>query len=79
MSIMIIISGLTPRFIINKEAIKNALSYGGYSFEEQCIRNDFDYELFKRVYNGDLNLTIKELIHFANTFEISLNEFIILC
>ena len=49
MSIMIIISGLTPRFIINKEAIKNALSYGGYSFEEQCIRNDFDYELFKRV------------------------------
>ena len=79
MSIMIIISDLTPKFIINKEAIKNALSYGGYSFEEQCVRNNFDYELFKRVYNGDLNLTIKELIHFAYTFEMSLNEFIILC
>ncbi|MBQ7797545.1 MAG: hypothetical protein IJ371_00295 [Clostridia bacterium] len=76
---MLIVSSFSnPNIIINKEEIDNALCYGGLSFEEKCKRNNFDYELFKRIYNNDLNVTLKELIKFSRTFEIALSDFVIL-
>ena len=80
MCIMLIISSYDhPEIIINKQAIKYALSYGGFTFEENCKRRNFDYELFNRVYNNDLTITLQELIKFAKAFEISLSDFVILC
>ena len=77
---MLIISSYNdPQIIIDKQAIKNALSYGGFSFEENCQRRNFDYELFNRVYNNDLTITLNDLIKFANVFQIALNEFVMLC
>ena len=64
--------------VISKQAIDNALSYGGYSHEENCKKHDFDYNLFKRIYNNDLSVTLNELIIFARKFQLILSEFIIL-
>ena len=30
---------------------------------------DFDYELFKRIYNNDLTVTLKQLMYFSKVFE----------
>ena len=77
---MLIISSFNdPQIIIDKQAIKDALSYGGFSFKEQCKRRNFDYKLFNRVYNNDLTITLKELIEFAQVFQIALSDFVTLC
>lgn len=72
-------SFINPQITINQKVIKNALAYGGYSFEEICRRKKYNYQLFKRIYNNDLNVTLKDLIEFSKTFEIYLKDFISLC
>ena len=76
---LIISSNNDSQIIIDKQAIKDALSYGGFSFKENCQRKNFDYKLFNRVYNNDLTITLKELMEFAKVFKIALCDFVILC
>lgn len=78
-SIMLVISSFnTNEIIINKEAIDDSI-YGGYSHQEYCERIGFDYELFKKIYNNDLTITLEQLISFSKAYRIALREFVILC
>ena len=76
---MLIIIGLDPNLYINHEAIKDVYRYGGATAEQYFKRINCDYELFKRVYNRDLTLTLNELITFAKSFGILLKDLLVLC
>lgn len=75
---MLVSENFRTRLFINKQAIDDALMYGGLSHKEQCEIHKFDYELFKRIYNNDLNVTVKELMSFGHVFGLYLAEFVIL-
>ena len=65
------------KIIIEQQAIDDSI-YGEYSHEEYCERVGFDYELFKRIYNNDLTITLEQLISFSKAYRIALNEFVVL-
>ena len=74
---MLVVLDTHPQFIIQKEPIDIFLKFEKCSAEEYCETINFDYELFKKVYNNDLSLSIKELISFANAFNLTLREFVV--
>lgn len=57
---------------IRSEAIDDSLVYSKYSHEQACKIYGYDYETFKKVYNNDLSVTLKDIIEFCECFEISL-------
>lgn len=74
--IMLVLLGILPEFIINKEAIDDALKWNEETHKEYCERVGFDYELFERVYNNDLSITIEQLISFADCLNRPLRDFV---
>ena len=75
-SIMLVLLGIIPEFIINKEAVDEILKYTGNTHKEHCEKVKFDYELFERIYNNDLTVTIEQLISFADCLNRPLRDFI---
>ena len=46
--------------------------------EEYCKNFDFDYDLFLKIYNNDLSVTLRDLIRFAVTFQIDMQNLLII-
>ncbi|MBQ3502284.1 MAG: hypothetical protein IJA72_01290 [Clostridia bacterium] len=73
---MLVVSGIIPEFIINKEAIDDILIWSECTHKQYCERVGFDYGLFERVYNNDLSITIEQLISFADCLNRPLRDFV---
>ena len=50
----------------------------GRTAKEYCKQFDFDYKLFKKIYNSDLSVTLRDLIRFAITFNIDMQALLII-
>ena len=50
----------------------------GRTAKEYCKQFDFDYKLFKKIYNNDLSVTLRDLIRFAITFNIDMQALLII-
>lgn len=74
---MLVLMGNEPQFIINTEPLDEVLRWDSMSAQKYCEINKLDYQLFKKVYNNDLTITIEELIMVAQAFGLSLREFVV--
>ena len=63
---------------INSDFLDELLVSVGKTAQEYCESFDFDYNLFLKIYNTDLSVTLKDLIRFANVFQIDMQELLII-
>ena len=63
---------------INSDFLDDLLQSVGKTAEEYCAGFNFDYELFLKIYNNDLSVTIRDLIRFAVTFGIDMQNLLII-
>lgn len=75
---MLVILDRVARLIVIKEAVDNILKWTEQTHKEYCEMVGFDYDLFEKIYNNDLSVTIEELISFADCLHIPLRDFVII-
>ena len=63
---------------INSRFIDKLLKSANKTAQEYCEKFEFDYNLFLRIYNNDLSVTLRDLILFAQVFQIDMQEILII-
>jgi len=63
---------------INSDYIDELLKGLGLTAEEYCKREQFDYEKFQKIYNNDLSVTLRDLNKFCETFQIDMQNLLII-
>lgn len=63
---------------INSDFLDELLSSVNKTAEEYCKSFNFDYNLFLKIYNNDLSVTLRDLIRFSITFEIDMQNLLII-
>lgn len=70
--------GFEPKITINKQPIDEFLNWIGEPIENYCKEENFDYNTFKKIYNNDPSVTIKELVEFAEFAVMPFEQFLTL-
>ena len=63
---------------INTDFLDELVMSTHYTWEQYCASLDFDYNLFLKIYNNDLSVTLRDLIKFAMTFQIDMQNLLII-
>ncbi|MFQ6724084.1 MAG: hypothetical protein ACLRFE_01945 [Clostridia bacterium] len=63
---------------INTDFLDKVLIATNKDWEQYCASFDFDYNLFLKIYNNDLSVTLRELIKFATIFQIDMQNLLII-
>lgn len=63
---------------INSDYLDELLKSVEKTAEEYCKSFKFDYELFKKIYNNDLSVTLRDLIRFCVVFQIDMQSLLII-
>jgi len=63
---------------INSDYIDELLKSLGLTAEQYCEREGFDYAKFQKIYNNDLSVTLRDLNKFSETFQIDMQNLLII-
>lgn len=63
---------------INSNFLDEVLMSTHMDWKEYCTSFHFDYNLFLKIYNNDLSVTLQDLIKFAITFQIDMQNLLII-
>ena len=63
---------------IDSDFLDKFLIKTNLDWEEYCANLDFDYNLFLKIYNNDLSVTLRDLIKFSTTFQIDMQDLLII-
>ena len=63
---------------IDSDFLDKFLITTNLDWEEYCANLDFDYNLFLKIYNNDLSVTLRDLIKFSTTFQIDMQDLLII-
>lgn len=63
---------------VNADYLDELLKSVDKTAQEYCESFDFDYNLFLKIYNNDLSVTLRDLIKFAHVFQIDMQNLLII-
>ena len=63
---------------INTDFLDELVMSTHYTWEQYCASFDFDYNSFLKIYNNDLSVTLRDLIKFAMSFQIDMQNLLII-